>query len=286
MLTDKIFSLLVYLESKFSFPFLLKNDLEESILRPGSVALVTGGSSGLGLEIVKQLLSKRCTVIILDIYPPNIQFGADKALTYYKCDVGSQEEIEKTYKRISKDHASIHILINNAGITCLKPITEFSKEEVNKVINVNYLGACKLMHLWLSANNEGFIVNIASVLGLITPARLAAYGASKGGLISFHQSLNLLLKKRTTNKIKMLLVCTGKIRTKMFQSVDSPSTLFAPDIKPDILARRIVKSIERGNCQTIRMPFYANLVLVFLSLQRPYISLLKKISKMDEATKI
>ncbi|CCD23370.1 short-chain dehydrogenase/reductase NDAI_0B03360 [Naumovozyma dairenensis CBS 421] len=289
LVRNVLLNILISFQKRFTFPFLEKKTPEDTILKKGSVAIITGGSGGLGLEIVKRLTSRNVTCIILDVIPPNVRFKKEEKVIFYRCDISSIHQVKKVHRDIRKRNERISLLINNAGITCVKPLIEMTNQEIKKIIEVNFIGAYGMIETFLPDlmrdNDKCYIVNIASVLGLISPANLTGYGASKAGMIAVHKSLASSLKNcKEGHKIRTLLVCTGKIKTTMFETVPTPSSILAPDIDPSELAKLIIHSIDNNLEHTLKEPYYVNLVPFFKMLDRPYIALLKRFSGMNQAT--
>lgn len=271
--------------------FRFRNGPGRPPLEQDALALVTGGSRGLGFHIVRRLASYGVTVINVDLVPPTCKFEESDKIHYYSCDITDHDEVKSLHEKILRDHGTVTILINNAGITRIKSLEAMTDDEIKAVLNVNLVGAYVMMNSFLPgmiAEMHGFIVNIASVLGEVTPARLTSYGASKGGLIAAHNSLANALKKPDygSGAIKMLLVCPGKINTAMFEKVETPSKLFAPDIDPSKLADYIVTAIRLNSTVTLRFPYYVNILPFIKQLSWPYMRLLKRCSGMDKATAV
>ncbi|CCH59771.1 hypothetical protein TBLA_0B09540, partial [Henningerozyma blattae CBS 6284] len=272
-------------------------------IKKNDTVLVTGGSNGLGLEIVKRLLLENLIIIIVDITapPPNLLNSAeDGKLYYYKIDVSQESEIKKLKKIVETYHNSINIIINNAGIVYIERLANTPDEQLQKIIDINLIAPILLVKYFLPDilnQRRGCVVNIASILGLITPTGVTAYGASKGGLISFHNSIGKQIEMRIgknffpfqrDNKVETLLVLPGKINTTMFENVTTPSMIFAPDVDPRRLANKIVSTIiTSNNFKIISMPYYTRLIPIFKkNLNWRYSWLLKKLSRMDRATAV
>ncbi|CCF56119.1 hypothetical protein KAFR_0A06840 [Kazachstania africana CBS 2517] len=258
-----------------------------------SIVLVTGGSDGLGLEIVTQLVHKNIMkIIVIDVSPPKIPFSEDK-IEFYKCDITNLNAIKRIHNDVKEKFGHISVLVNNAGITKIKSLKNSSYDEIERVIKVNYIGAYYIMQTFVPdmiLNRHGYIINIASILGTVTPARLTTYGASKAGLISLHNSVTEIIRASFPNdsSIQTLLVCPGKLSTNMFADVYTPSKILAPDINATTLAKNIVDTVsDDTKMSTLKTPYYTNIVPIFRrQLGWPYLWLLKKISSMDEVTAI
>jgi 3-oxoacyl-[acyl-carrier protein] reductase len=165
----------------------------------GKVALVTGGSRGLGKAIALKLASMG-TLIGLN-YRSNDAEAAKTAgeivagggeVLLLKADVSSGEEVKSMIKALMEKWGKIDILINNAGVTRDTLLPRMSDEAWDEVLDINLKGAylCTKFALRSMMNQPwGRIVNVASLAGIIGNAGQANYSASKGGLIAFTKSV-------------------------------------------------------------------------------------------------
>ncbi|KXF82389.1 SDR family NAD(P)-dependent oxidoreductase [Enterovibrio coralii] len=152
------------------------------------VVVITGGSGGIGAELVKAYAELDATVICLDIV------GGDyKRCHYFLTDLGKKEEVVAAFATIKAQFGAVHVLINNGAISTFnKPVDTLTPEEFANVINVNLVGAFTCVSEFISANegqDYGRIVNISSTRWHQNEAGWEAYGASKGGLVSLTNSL-------------------------------------------------------------------------------------------------
>lgn len=113
----------------------------------------------------------------------------------------------------------------------------------------------------------------------------AAYGASKSGLIGLHESMTYELGPPlgSSTGIKTLLVCPGQLRTSLFNGVNTPSSIFAPELEPSFVAQKIVRALECGRRGEIRMPFYGHFLPLFRSMPWPIVQVVRLVSGMDDA---
>lgn len=190
------------------------------------VAIVTGGATGIGREIVKNLAKLGATVVI------NYNRSHEKSLElieeltsqglkvdHVQANVANFEQAQKLIDFTIDKYKTIDILINNAGITADGLIMRMSEEDFDKVIEVNLKGTwntCKLASRVMSKNKTGKIVNITSVVGLIGNAGQTNYAASKAGVIGLTKSLARELAKRN---ICVNAVAPGFINTKMTENL-------------------------------------------------------------------
>lgn len=191
-----------------------------------TVALVTGGSTGIGKAIVRELAENGATVIInyhthtaealnlkSDLQEKGFRVEAVQA------DITRRDDIQKMIETIVKLYGRIDILVNNAGITKDRSLQKMTFEEWEEVIDVNLTGAfsvTKEVVPHMITKKSGKIVNIASVIGSTGAFGQANYAASKAGLVGFTRSCALELAK---HGISVNALCPGYIDTEMLAKV-------------------------------------------------------------------
>ncbi|TID30256.1 hypothetical protein CANINC_001136 [Pichia inconspicua] len=255
------------------------------------IVLVTGGSSGLGKEISSLFHQRGAKVVVFDLVLP--EMGSENYLEgvhYYVCDVSNPDDVKVKAKQVLEDVGIITILVNNAGIVSGEKILDLSFDQIEKTISVNLLSSfytVKTFLPYMLDEKRGYIVTIGSTLGYMSPARLSAYGASKSGLIALHESLTYELGSPTfnTSGVKTLLICPGQLKTRMFDGVKTPSTLFAPELDPKDVAKQVLKAVTYGCRGEIKMPFYGNFMPIFRSVPWPIVAGLRYISGIDTSMK-
>jgi uncharacterized oxidoreductase len=167
--------------------------------------LITGGSSGIGLELARQLLAKNNTVIICGRSSDKLQRAKDAlpGLYTFTCDIANETERQNLFRWMSQHHPSCNVLFNNAAIVHK---TNFRSddaiiEKAQLEINTNLLAPIALAKLFLSAfeTKDAAIINITTGLVYTPRAVYPIYNATKAGLHSFtlvlrHQLKNLSLR--------------------------------------------------------------------------------------------
>lgn len=176
----------------------------------GKVALVTGGTSGIGKEIVKELLEKGCKVITCYHCNDSLaketeeQFNNNNLLII-KCDVGNEDEVINMFNITSDKFGKIDYLVNNAGMFIDNFIKDFSIEDFKKVLDVNLLGkVICTKHAYENMNDNGSIVNISSHLGIVPCTESPAYCAAAAGIINFTKATAL---EYADKKIRANSIC-------------------------------------------------------------------------------
>ena len=175
------------------------------------VAVVTGGSRGIGEMIVKGLLQNGCSrVYIISRTAEQSTSTAERLKEYGTCipcvgDISTREGIDRFFSEISKHEKSIDILVNNAGAYCSAPFSEYSEECWDYTMNINtktpFFLTQKLAPLLTNAHKTkghlAKVINISSTCGISIDGNEAfAYTASKAGLIHLTKSLGTKLIKQ------------------------------------------------------------------------------------------
>lgn len=184
------------------------------------VALITGGSRGIGKEIAKKFAENGYNLVI-NYVSDNTNLEALKEefknveVLFVKTDVTNYESCENMAKEAIEKFGRIDVLVNNAGITKDNLLIRMKEEDFDKVINVNLKGTfnmTKTITPYMMKQRNGKIVNISSVVGVTGNAGQANYAASKAGIIGFTKSVARELASRN---ILANCVAPGFIRTDM-----------------------------------------------------------------------
>ena len=170
----------------------------------GKVAIVTGGSSGLGVIMDEALCEAGAKVVLVARRIDKLKSVADllkskgHTVRFLQCDVGREKDVVETVELVNDKMGGVDILINNAGITIPSPTTEMKIEDWDKVLNVNLTGVflfCReVAKKMIKSGKGGKIINISSIYGLIadeTPE--LPYFVSKTGIIGLTRQLALEL---------------------------------------------------------------------------------------------
>jgi NAD(P)-dependent dehydrogenase (short-subunit alcohol dehydrogenase family) len=163
-------------------------------IAPGRKALVTGGASGLGLDIARGLQANGASVALVDIDPARTEEAAAgiEGVIATPADVRSRSELQAAVARASDAFGGLDTLVVAAGVVRVNRLADVSHEEWNQQLDVNLKGAflaCQAAAPALIASGRGRIVMISSDAGKRGEALLAAYSASKFGMIGLGQSL-------------------------------------------------------------------------------------------------
>jgi gluconate 5-dehydrogenase len=195
----------------------------------GKVALVTGGSRGLGKEMAEGLAEAGASLMLLarreQWLTPTIEefrdrgFKCDGAL----CDVSNPDDVQAAVDRTIKAYGQIDILLNNAGVTWGQPIEEHSLEKWNMVLQINLTGAFLFSQRAgreMLKRRSGNIINVASIAGLVGTMEhgqhIVGYVAAKGGLIAMTREFAAKWAKRG---IRVNAIAPGFFPSRMTEKV-------------------------------------------------------------------
>ena len=231
----------------------------------GKVALITGGTTGIGKQIAITLAKEGYDIALNYIVENDdvqnskkeIEGLGVKVMTV-KGDVSNYEDCEKFVKEVVDEFGQIDVLVNNAGITRDMLLMRMKKEDFEKVIDVNLVGTfnvTKNVINYMLKARSGRIVNLASVVGVAGNAGQTNYSASKAGIIGFSKSL---AKEVASRNILINCVAPGFIQTSM-------TNVLKDDVKEEI--SKTIPLKRMGTPQDV-----ANVVKFLVSEESSYVT--------------
>jgi 3-oxoacyl-[acyl-carrier protein] reductase len=187
----------------------------------GRVAVVTGGSRGIGYAIADALAGAGASVVIGARTAGDVEQAARELEKKHstarcigvRCDVRSRQDCESLIERAAAELGGIDILINNAGIGRFATVEEMSAEDWDAVIGTNLNSAFYCTHAalpHLKKNAAGWVINMGSLAGKNPFARGAAYNASKFGLLGFSEALMLEVRH---DGVRVSCIMPGSVAT-------------------------------------------------------------------------
>ena len=191
----------------------------------GKVAIVTGGTAGIGLATARLLLREGARVVIAARrVEPGIALVKELGginITFRQCDVTIQSDVEDLINTAVDTYGGLDILINNAGATCFGGYTpELDNDAWHQTIAINLHSiyyACKAAIPHMKRRGGGVIVNTTSISGLSADYGFTAYNAAKGGAINYTKSLAI---DHAQDNIRVNTVAPGLVDTPMADALD------------------------------------------------------------------
>ncbi|MDP9330048.1 MAG: SDR family oxidoreductase [Actinomycetota bacterium] len=223
----------------------------------GSVAVVTGASSGIG-EATSIALAKRGAKVVLaarrvellEALATRINEAGGTALAL-ACDVGDPEQLASLPAVVNEAFGPSDILVNNAGIPGGGEFTDLSYEQIERVVRVNVLGVMYGTRAFLPGmvrRGRGHIVNVASLAGRYATPGASVYTATKHAVVAFSESLNVSSRR---DGVLVTAVNPGFVPTEGFPAIDRPSIL---SLTPERVAETIVKVVREGIAPEVSIP--------------------------------
>ena len=211
----------------------------------GKVAIVTGGTKGIGRGIAEALAREGVKVCISARHAKDIEeatealskLGGEKA-SGFVCDVRDHAQVKSFFERAAAELGGIDILVNNAGIGIFAPVEEMSPEDFRAILETNLNGVFYCCHEAIPLMKQrggGYIINISSLAGANPHPRMAAYNASKFGLNGFSEAL---MQEVRHDRIKVSYIMPGSVNTEF--GGDSPSEQNSWQLQPADIARVVI----------------------------------------------
>lgn len=207
----------------------------------GKVAIITGGTRGIGLEIVRTFKENKADVILLGSRKETVDEaissldGEGLKVEGYYPNLSNFNEVEEVFKKINKKYGHIDILVNNAGVSANKKIEDTTAEDFEKImdLNVNALfNTSKAVVTYMKENGSGVILNTSSMVSIYGQPSGIGYPASKFAVNGFTKSL---ARELASYNIRVNAVAPGITNTDMVKKL--PKEMIEPLIKTIPLGR-------------------------------------------------
>jgi 3-oxoacyl-[acyl-carrier protein] reductase len=217
----------------------------------GQVAVITGGSSGIGLAIARAVAAEGMAVVIAAREPARLKQAAAElaalssaasknrgaAVLAVPADVAKAGDVARLIEQATARFGRIDLLVNNAGIYREGDVDELTEQEWDDVQAVNLKGAflcTKAVLPVMKRQRSGYVVNIASVAGKTGFGGSSAYCASKFGMVGLTESL---LEEGVSHNIRATVICPGYVATPMVEDAPVPASEMIP---PEDIGRLVV----------------------------------------------
>ncbi|HEX5468957.1 MAG TPA: SDR family oxidoreductase [Gaiellaceae bacterium] len=225
------------------------------------VAVVTGGSSGIGAATARALTSRgwRCVLLARSaerLERAAAEIGAEAEV----CDVADRTEVEAVAARIGERHPAVQLLVNNAGFTGRRGFLELEPEAIDQIARTVYLGSVWCLRAFLpllEAGRPADLVNVVSVAGTFAHGASGPYAAAKHAQLAFSRSVTTELAPRG---VRVHTVNPGPVETAGFPQRQLLGHRLGSRLvlQPDQVAEAIVRAVERDRAEVI-LPRYLRL---------------------------
>ena len=229
------------------------------------VAVVTGGSSGIGAAIARTLAGRGWQLVLLARGEERLaevagELGAEQEV----CDVADRAEVKRVAAAVRERHPAIRLLVNNAGIPGGGGFLDLEPDQIEKLVRTNYLGSVWCLRAFLPALEAGApadLVNIASVAGTIAAGHSGPYSASKHAQLAFSRSVGVEL---AGSGVTVHTVIPGLIDTPGFPNRSRFRTRLLQGLvaDPELVADQVVRGIERNRLEQFVPRWYRPAAIV------------------------
>lgn len=211
------------------------------------VAVVTGGSSGIGAAVARALRGRGWDCVLLArgeerLRPLAEELGAEWEL----CDVGDREAVERVAGGVVARHERISLLVNNAGIPGRGTFLRATAEKIEEVTRTNYLGGVWCLRTFLPALEAAApsdVVNVVSVAGTVATGSGGPYTSSKHAQLAFSRSVAAELRPRG---VRVHTILPGFVETEGFpQRTRFGARLSTLVVEPELVAERVLAALDR-----------------------------------------
>jgi uncharacterized protein len=218
------------------------------------VAVVTGGSSGIGAATARALTARGWHCVLLARGAELLQgIAAGLGAEAEVCDVSDRAQVEEVAGRITQRHPAVGLLVNNAGFTGRRGFLELEPKEIEQIVDTVYLGSVWCVRAFLpllEAARPSDVVNVASVAGTFAHGSSGPYTAAKHAQLAFSRGINRELAARG---VRVHTVNPGPVETPGFPQRDLLSHRFGRRLvlQPDRVAEAIVRAVERNRAEVV-----------------------------------
>lgn len=192
----------------------------------GKVAAVTGAASGIGLGMARRFGAEGMKLVLADIEPGPLETAAEELrgsgheVLTVQTDVSDAEQMDRLAERTLDHFGGVHIVCNNAGVGAGGVMWELSTEDWQYAIGANLWGVIHGVRVFvkhLVAQNEGHVVNTASMAGLVSIPGVGPYNVTKHGVVTLSETLLGELSQAAPN-VGVSVLCPGFVNTRIFES--------------------------------------------------------------------
>lgn len=215
----------------------------------GAHALVTGGASGLGLELVRQLSAEGARVVVGDLHEEAPAGVLPEGVEYLRLDVRSDDDWATALAWVEQTWGRLDLLVNNAGIAVGGRIDATAIADWQRALDINLMGVvrgCRTFTPMMKAQGSGHIVNTASLAGLVHAPAMAAYNATKAAVVAVSETIK---NELGPHGIDVSVICPSFFRTNL------ASSLAGADVEMEASATKLITEAPRSATQVAALAY-------------------------------
>jgi short-subunit dehydrogenase len=218
------------------------------------VAVVTGGSSGIGAATARTLAARGWQCVLVARGAERLEaVAAEIGAQAEACDVADRAQVDDLAARIGERHTAIGLLVNNAGFTGRRGFLELDPDDIESIVDTVYLGSVwcvRALLPLLEAGRPSHVVNVASVAGMFAHGSSGPYTAAKHAQLAFSRSIRAELAPRG---VRVHTVNPGPVETPGFPQRHLLSRRFGSRLvlQPERIAETIVHAVERDRAEVV-----------------------------------
>lgn len=255
----------------------------------GKLVLITGGAGGLGLATARVFAREGARLALWDVDPVRVEAAAASLRAAgadargRAVDVSDPAAVRAAAAALEAELGPVDILDNNAGVHAPGSLFDGDDAACRRQVAVNlesFIWCARAFAPGMARRGSGHLIWIASAAGLLGVPGMAVYSATKHGVIGLAESLRLELRRDGVTGVGSTIVCPSFIDTGMFPGTTPPR--FAPWLKPDALAERIVSAVKAGE-RYVREPALVELIPLLKTLPGALQDALCSLTGMDRS---
>jgi NAD(P)-dependent dehydrogenase (short-subunit alcohol dehydrogenase family) len=232
------------------------------------VTIVTGAKSGIGLATASRFADEGARIVLADVRDAEqevrgITKRGGRAL-FAQTDVSSEAQVKGLIEKTLSAYGRLDVLVNNAGIELAKKVTDTTEAEWDRLMDVNLKGVflcSKAAIPVMQRQGGGVIVNVASELGLVGGSEIAAYSASKGGVVQLTKAIAI---DHVGDGIRVNCICPGPVATPLLEAIIEASSN-PEEERRSIVEKTLMKRVGRSE-------EIANVILFLASEESSYMT--------------
>lgn len=246
----------------------------------GKVAVITGGAEGIGKALALKAAAQGMKLVLADIDAARLETtvaelaASGAEVIGAPTDVAKADQIDALADLSFSLHGNVHLLVNNAGVACAKPVWELSEADWDWVMGVNLYGVTHALRSFLprmlAAGEEGHIVNTASMAGLLSQPSMATYNATKHAVVTVSEGLHfdLMLRK---SRLRVSVLCPAWVKTRIATSERNRGAGTQPGSGADAVVSKIAHDVQQAVAHGIEPAEVAEQVFAAIAAERFYV---------------